>query len=445
VANLSQYASGMSSRLLRTILAQSEHYKAICLQLLRFGAVGVSNVTIDLLALNILLLRFPTRNPLLLLVYNTVAYMLGALNSFLLNKYWTFRRSRMMMGEVLRFAVVNVAGIFCNDALIWLAARALHPLIGSTLIWANASKLSAVAGTAVITYCGMRFWVFTARQRKSATFAVNSLDMTFGKHEERSTGQQHKEIGPMAASSLTRKSLSVVLPAYNEEAIIAITINQVLNTLSPWLTDFEVIIVNDGSHDSTRAIVAALAATDPRVRLITHEHNQGYGAALVSGFEAASKELTFFMDSDGQFDIADLATFFPLIEHFDAVLGYRQNRQDTWIRKLNAACWKLLITLMFGISVRDIDCAFKLFHTSFFRHNTLETRGAMINVEMLYKLKRDGCTSTQVGVHHLPRTSGKATGAKLSVILRAFRELFTYAQKWHTEERKAKAYSVELK
>jgi glycosyltransferase involved in cell wall biosynthesis len=258
-------------------------------------------------------------------------------------------------------------------------------------------------------------------------------------------GQQHIQTEQTTTSFLTQKSLSVVLPAYNEEEIIATTINQVLSTLSPWLADFEVIVVNDGSRDGTQAIVETLAVIDTRVRIINHEQNQGYGAALVSGFATASKDLTFFMDSDGQFDIADLATFFPLIEHFDAVLGYRLHRQDTWIRKLNAACWKLLITLMFGISVRDIDCAFKLFHTSFFRHNTLETRGAMINVEMLYKLKRDRCTSTQVGVHHLPRTSGKATGAKLSVILRAFRELLTYAQKWHAEERQAKSYSIELK
>lgn len=241
--------------------------------------------------------------------------------------------------------------------------------------------------------------------------------------------------GATGATRLTHKSLSVVLPAYNEEAIIGKTIERVMMTLEPWLADFEIVVVNDGSYDETQAVITAIAARDARVRLINHESNQGYGAALVSGFAAASKELTFFMDSDGQFEIGDLATFFPLIERYDAVLGYRIDRQDTWIRKLNAWAWKMLITCMFGIRVRDIDCAFKLFHSSFFHENILETRGAMINVEMLYKLKRDGYRYEQVGVHHLPRTSGSATGAKLSVILRAFRELFTYARKWHREER----------
>ena len=141
------------------------------------------------------------------------------------------------------------------------------------------------------------------------------------------------------------------------------------------------------------------------------------------------------MDSDGQFDIHDLARFLLLIEEYDAVLGYRVNRQDTWMRKVNAWGWKQLVGLVFGIHVRDVDCAFKLYPTRFFRENILETRGAMINAEILYKFSRAGNSYTQVGVRHLPRHGGKATGAKLSVILRAFRELFVYAIKWHREEK----------
>jgi glycosyltransferase involved in cell wall biosynthesis len=114
----------------------------------------------------------------------------------------------------------------------------------------------------------------------------------------------------------------------------------VLETLSSWISDFEVIVVNDGSTDRTRAILASLAAREPRVRLINHEIKQGYGAALVSGFRAASKELTFFMDSDGQFDIHDLQEFFSFIDEYNAVIGYRIERQDTWMRKCNAWGWK---------------------------------------------------------------------------------------------------------
>jgi glycosyltransferase involved in cell wall biosynthesis len=234
---------------------------------------------------------------------------------------------------------------------------------------------------------------------------------------------------------ITQHSLSVIMPAHNEEAAIAATVHGVVNTLKAWAPDFEVIVVNDGSKDRTRSIVEEIAASDQHVHLINHTVNQGYGAALVSGFEAITKDLVFFMDSDGQFDIADLERFFAFIDEYDAVLGYRIDRQDTWVRKLNAWGWKMLVRLVFGLRVRDIDCAFKLYPGKFFHEHRLETRGAMINAEILYKFTRAGYTYTQLGVRHLPRRGGRATGAKPAVIARAFREMFTYARKWHREER----------
>ncbi len=234
---------------------------------------------------------------------------------------------------------------------------------------------------------------------------------------------------------ITKHSLSVIMPAHNEEVAIAATVHGVVNTLSQWLEDFEVIVVNDGSRDRTRSIVEEIAAGDSRIRLINHAVNQGYGAALVRGFEAITNELVFFMDSDGQFDISDLERFFQLIDEYDAVLGYRVNRQDTWVRKLNAWGWKMLVCVVFGLCVRDIDCAFKLYRAKFFYEHRLETRGAMINTEILYKFTRAGYTYTQLGVRHLPRRGGRATGAKLAVIARAFREMFMFAWKWRREER----------
>ena len=226
----------------------------------------------------------------------------------------------------------------------------------------------------------------------------------------------------------------MILPAYNEEALIGQTLCTVMAALSSWMHDFEVIVVNDGSKDRTADIVAHLAAYDRRIRLVNHPVNQSYGTALVTGFKSVTKELAFFMDADGQFDIRDLVRFFPLIDEYGAVLGYRRERQDTWMRKLNAWGWKQLVRFIFGIHVRDIDCAFKLFRAEFFRTQRLETRGAMINVEIIYKLARAGYTYTEVGVQHLPRRAGKATGAKPAVILRAIRELFLYAEKWRHEE-----------
>lgn len=234
----------------------------------------------------------------------------------------------------------------------------------------------------------------------------------------------------------TGHSLSAILPAHNEEEVIEQTVHEVVATLALWIQDFEVIVVDDGSKDRTGTLLDAIAAADPRVRILHHQVNEGYGAALVSGFGAASKDLLFFMDSDGQFDIRDLKGFFPLLKKYDAVLGYRIDRQDTWMRKLNALGWKILVGIVFGVRVRDVDCAFKLYHTEFFRTHQLETRGAMINAEILYKFTREGHTYTQVGVRHLPRRGGRATGAKLSVIVRAFRELIAYAWKWRRAERK---------
>src|SRR5581483_5079534 len=151
----------------------------------------------------------------------------------------------------------------------------------------------------------------------------------------------------------TEYSLSVVLPAHNEEVAIAETVHSVVETLRQWKLGFEVIVVDDGSRDRTGEILDELAAEDARVRVIHHEVNQGYGAALVSGLETVTKDLAFFMDSDGQFDIQDLERFFPLIGMYDAVIGYRIKRQDTWMRKLNAWGWKLLVTQIFGVQVRD--------------------------------------------------------------------------------------------
>jgi putative flippase GtrA len=131
----------------------------------RFGLVGVLNTLIDVLTLNVLLWRFPTHSANLLLLYNTAAYGLGALNSLCLNKYWTFKQRRALStGEIARFAVVSLAGILCSDSVIWLAARTLHPVIVNSLLWANLSKGIAIAGTMVVSYVGMRLWVFARRK-----------------------------------------------------------------------------------------------------------------------------------------------------------------------------------------------------------------------------------------------------------------------------------------
>ena len=237
-----------------------------------------------------------------------------------------------------------------------------------------------------------------------------------------------------AGTPLTYRGLSVVLPAWNEAANIHATIEAVVATLSAIAPNFEVIIVDDGSADATGSIADTLAAEDARVRVIHHPTNQGYGAAVISGFDAAAKELLFFMDSDGQFDIKDIAHLIIPFEQgeADVILGYRKHRQDAPMRILNAWAWKQLVSFLFHLQIRDIDCAFKLMPTRLVQIANVHARGAMVNTELLAKFVRMGVHMVQVPVGHYPRRAGKATGANLRVILNAFRELFRLAAKLRT-------------
>lgn len=424
------------------------------LQLCSFGIVGTLNASIDLLTFNMLLWLLPTQNTYLLLLYSICAYGTGAINSYLLNKWWTFRQKEGSGNSNFgRFVIVNAIGIFCNSMIIWCFMEMVPHLVAGTFLYANISKASALLCSALVSYAGMRWWVFTSSTSNKKEQNLKARMRALEAHEEHrlppsivvkdnltknnSTKEVISEAGERkGVSPRTTYSLSVILPAHNEEAVIATTIKNVLEILNEWVADFEVLVVNDGSRDRTREIVKELMETNEHIRLIDHMVNQGYGAALVSGFTAVKKDLAFFMDADGQFDIQDLAAFFPLIERYDAVLGYRIKRQDTWIRSLNAWGWKMLTRAVFGLHVRDVDCAFKLYRAEFFRTRQLETRGAMINTEILYKWKRAHYTFAQVGVRHLPRRSGRATGAKISVIIRALKELTFYARKWYLEERR---------
>jgi glycosyltransferase involved in cell wall biosynthesis len=232
---------------------------------------------------------------------------------------------------------------------------------------------------------------------------------------------------------LTHRGLSVVLPAYNEEAVIADTVARCVQVLSVIAPDYEIIVVDDGSRDRTGEIADELAARNPRVRVIHNRPNRGYGGALTAGFDAASKQLSFFMDADGQFDIRDIALLLPYrAQGYRAVLGYRKRRRDALMRKVNAWGWNRLGRLLFGLRIRDVDCAFKLYDTNLVRICDVHAEGAMVNTEMLVKLKKLGVPFVEVPVNHYPRTHGKATGADLRVILHAFRELIKLHSKLRT-------------
>jgi len=220
------------------------------------------------------------------------------------------------------------------------------------------------------------------------------------------------------------KSISVFFPAHNEVDNIGPLTEKTVATLEALGLDYEIFIINDGSKDGTREAADGLAERFPRVRAIHHEVNKGYGGAVWTGLHAASKELVFFTDGDGQFDVSELKDFYQALNGFDAVLGYRIKRRDPIHRLIFAKCWMMLIWVLFGFRLRDLDCAFKLIRRNLLADLQPECGGAMVTVELIAKLKAKGFRYIEKGVHHYPRMAGQQSGGSPKVVLRAFRELF---------------------
>jgi len=233
-------------------------------------------------------------------------------------------------------------------------------------------------------------------------------------------------MGAEPSAADTVGELTVFFPAYNESENLGRTVTSAIAVLDALgLRDLQVVLIDDGSTDGTGEIAEALAREDRRIGVVHHATNRGYGAALKSGFAAASREWIFYTDSDGQFDLADIAQLFSYADSFDAIVGYRLRRSDNPVRKINQFLWSRLVRRVLGIDVRDVDCAFKLIRrANVERIAPLVSEGAVISAELLVKLDRSGARLKQVGVRHHPRVAGKPTGGSPYVIARALRELF---------------------
>ncbi|HEX8694493.1 MAG TPA: glycosyltransferase family 2 protein [Longimicrobium sp.] len=203
--------------------------------------------------------------------------------------------------------------------------------------------------------------------------------------------------------------ISVFLPAYNDEATIASLVRDALEVLPGLADDYEVVVVNDGSTDGTPAVLDELARTLPRVRVVHHERNRGYGGALRTGFASAAKELVFYTDGDAQYDVRELVRLRPLLaEGVDVVNGYKLGRADGWSRKVLGAAYNRLAHLLFRLPVRDVDCDFRLMRRSALERVRLESDSGSICVELVYKLHRAGCVFAEAPVHHYPRRHGRS-------------------------------------
>ena len=205
------------------------------------------------------------------------------------------------------------------------------------------------------------------------------------------------------------EGISVFFPAFNDEGSIGGLVADALAVLPALADDYEVIVVNDGSSDGTARVLEALAAREPRLRVVHHPENRGYGAALRTGFKSASKELVFYTDGDGQYDVRELASLRPLLAAgVDIVNGYKIQRADVWRRKALGAVYNRLAHLLFNIPIRDVDCDFRLIRRRAVEGVELSSSSGSICVELVHKLHRAGCVFAEAPVHHFPRAHGRS-------------------------------------
>ena len=230
----------------------------------------------------------------------------------------------------------------------------------------------------------------------------------------------------MTTSPTLLPELSYFFPAHNEAANLRGLVDEALDTLPTLARTFEIVIVDDGSRDDTPAIADELAAAHATVRVVHHPANLGYGSALRSGFAAARFANLAFTDGDRQFKIADLGRLIERLQagDVDAVVGYRIRRADPLARTVYARLYRLANLLFFGLTVRDVDCACKLFTRASLEGLNVESGGAFFSAELLVKLRARGRRLAEVGVPHYPRTAGSPTGAKPQVVLRAVRDFW---------------------
>lgn len=223
--------------------------------------------------------------------------------------------------------------------------------------------------------------------------------------------------------------LSLFLPCYNEEHNLQATVNKTLPILKKVAKKWELIIVNDGSKDNTGSIAKSIQKQHPNnIKIVTHNPNRGYGASFKSGFYTAKYQWITFIDADGQFDFNDICVLLDKQEktQADIVIGYYLKRHVPFVRIIGTKVWQLAVFILFGLSVRDNDCGFKLVNKKVIDTipKLIAERGPFITSEFLIKAKKAGFKIEQAGVHHFARHAGSATGSKINVVIAGFKDLF---------------------
>ena len=221
-------------------------------------------------------------------------------------------------------------------------------------------------------------------------------------------------------------SISVFFPAYNDAGSLPALVSKAFQTLETITHDFEVIVVNDGSQDDTGNVLTQLrGALGPRLKVVTHPENRGYGGALRTGFETSSKEWVFYTDGDGQYDVGELTRLWQArAPDTGLVNGYKLERQDPWHRVLIGRVYNRAAKLLFRIRLRDIDCDFRLIRRALISGAHLTSTSGTICVELVRKLEQTGCGVKEVGVHHYPRLYGRSQFFRWRSLWSTFRQLF---------------------
>jgi len=228
--------------------------------------------------------------------------------------------------------------------------------------------------------------------------------------------------------------LSVFFPAYYDEKNIDKVVHKAVEVLEDLdLKDYEVTIIEDGSPDKTGEVADKLAAQYPKVKVVHHEHNKGYGATLWEGFSTARFEYVFYTDGDNQFDLDELRKFVALLPFSDMVVGYRKKKQYSPYRKLTSFVYNVILRYAFVIDYIDIDCAFKIIKTDLFKKIKVNTKDAFIDAEIMIRAELLGYTFTELGVKHLPRVDGVSTAARPSIIFRTIREIIELRRELKSE------------